>query len=118
MVAPPARSQPTSSGRPGAQRAEALLRRLRAVRAAESDPQSALDLRTLGRDLQGANEAACDYRVRLAEHGVTLPHLRGLGPTESHMARSANRLKKRGRSWGVAQDAHHLERQGRDAGRN
>jgi len=82
--------------------AEALLRHLRAAQAAEPDADRAMEMRAFCRDLQHAKEATRDYRVRLAERGLSLPDLRGLGAAEPNMDRFANRLKKRGQSWSIA----------------
>ena len=79
--------------------AEALLRHLRAAQAAEPDPDRAQEIRAFCRDLGAAKEATRDYRVRLSEHGISLPELRGMGAAESNMDRFANRLKKHGQSW-------------------
>ncbi|MEW6725245.1 MAG: UPF0236 family transposase-like protein, partial [Bacillota bacterium] len=51
-------------------------------------------------DLMTMPEACRDYRVRLQEMGISAEGMRGLGAAESNMDRFANRVKKRGQSWG------------------
>ncbi|MEW6724292.1 MAG: UPF0236 family transposase-like protein [Bacillota bacterium] len=80
--------------------AEELLAAL-AVAAKECpDEKRQAAIRALKEDLMTMPEACRDYRVRLQEMGISAEGMRGLGAAESNMDRFANRVKKRGQSWG------------------
>jgi AcrR family transcriptional regulator len=77
---------------------QAVLRRA----ADRTDPRRATELLELCRDIGRIPDSFRDYRVRLQELGQEVQGLRGLGAMESNVDRFANRMKKRGQSWGLA----------------
>jgi len=95
-----------------------LLAELAQAEGAERDAKRRARIRGLKQAVLADPEAVRDYRVRLRERGYSTQGLRGLGAAESTMDRFANRMKKRGQSWGrhglhplVAALAKHLEGQ-------
>jgi hypothetical protein len=80
--------------------AEGLLAVLRdAAVALSGNDRARREVLALYNDLRTIPEAIRDYRVRLAERGVSVEGLRGLGAAESSVERYSRRLRKVGRSW-------------------
>jgi hypothetical protein len=80
--------------------AEELLAALAVAEKECPDEKRQAAIRALKEDLMTMPEACRDYRVRLKEMGISAEGMRGLGAAESNMDRFANRVKKRGQSWG------------------
>lgn len=77
-----------------------LLVALAEAESQEKDPKLKRAIRALRNDILSDPEAVRDYRVRLRDYGYNISGLRGMGAAESSMDRFANRIKKRGQSWG------------------
>ncbi|MEW6524129.1 MAG: UPF0236 family transposase-like protein [Bacillota bacterium] len=65
------------------------------------EPTRAARLLELCQDIDGIPDSFRHYRVWLQELGQQVKGLRGLGAMESNVDRFANRMKKRGQSWGL-----------------
>lgn len=77
-----------------------LLAELAQAEAQERNPRLKKDIRAFKKAVLADPDAVRDYRVRLQEMGYSVQGLRGMGAAESNMDRFANRVKKRGQSWG------------------
>ncbi len=77
-----------------------LLAELAVAESKERDPKVKDAIKSLREAILAHPEAVRDYRARLKEKGYHFKGLRGVGAAESNMDRYANRLKKRGQSWG------------------